>query len=183
MFAAHVGPALTQALVNHTHCYLEHPEWTKLYQSLVHPSKYLHDRSPLTIDIRSTMFKLSGVWHDTTDVVNGLELFDDDALASLKARCIDLQRQCLNWMDEYKSHCVKLSLESPPPEELAMRRELFGTSVECLILLKRIIATVSDPDREALETETQALAHLLLGLQEQPGPKFSWLFAGHEVGE
>ena len=129
------------------------------------------------------MFPLPGLWHDIGAAMNGEELFDDGALQLLKDRALDLQRKCLKWMEDYKSHCVRMSLMSPPSEELALRRELFGTALECLMLLKRLIASLSDDDREQLETEGQALAHLLLELQEQPSPKFSWLFSGHEVGK
>lgn len=63
-----------------------------------------------------------------------------------------------------------------------MRRELFGTSIESLILAKRLLATVCEPERIKLEGETQALAHLIFDLQKQPSPKHSWLFTGHETG-
>jgi hypothetical protein len=85
-------------------------------------------------------------------------------------------------MEDYKGHCVKLSLTTPPPSEIAMRRELFGASLECLVLVKRILATVCDQERVKLETEIQALAHLILNLQKQPSSSHSWLFSGHEVG-
>lgn len=182
LFAAHVGPVLTQALVTNNHCYLEEPEWAALYESLILDTKYLHDRSTLTISIRILMFPLPGLWHDMGVVVNSEQLFDDEAMRALEERSRELQQKCLAWMEDYKSHCVRMSLLSPPPQELALRRELFGTSLECLMLLKRLIATVCDADREQLEVEGQALAHLLLELQEQPSPGFSWLFSGHEVG-
>lgn len=54
--------------------------------------------------------------------------------------------------------------------------------MECLILVKRLLATVCDADRPQLEIEVQALAHLILDLQKQPSPKHSWLFTGHETG-
>lgn len=183
LFAGHVGPVLTQALINNKHCYLEQPEWTELYRTLISDTKFLHTRSSLTIGIRSLMFPLPGLWHDTGIVVRSSQIFDDDALLALKDRSAKLQREFLEWTEEYKNHCVRLSLASPPPEELALRRELFGTSLEGLILVKRLIATVDDRERVRIEMETQALAHLLLELQEQPSPKFSWLFSGHEVGK
>lgn len=128
------------------------------------------------------MFPLPGLWVDIAIAINSEQLFDDNVLKSLKERGQDLQRKVLKWQDDYKSHCVRLSLITPPPQELALRRELFGTSLECLVMVKRLIASVNDADREQLETEAQALAQLLLELQEQPSPKFSWLFSGHEVG-
>ena len=128
------------------------------------------------------MFPLPGLWYDTNIVMNCDQLFDDLALYELKQRCIESQRDYLRWMEDYKSHCVRLSLAKPPQEELDLRRELFGTALEGLLLVKRLLATVSDEQREGLEPQTQALAKLLLELQEHPGPKFSWLFSGHEVG-
>lgn len=63
-----------------------------------------------------------------------------------------------------------------------MRRELFGTSLESLLLAKRLLATVCEGERITLEGQIQALAHLIFELQKQPSPKHSWLFTGHETG-
>ena len=165
-----------------TPCYLEEPEWMGLYRSLAQDKDYLDDRSTLTINIRALMFSLPRLWHDVSEVVLGPQLFDDDALTTLATRCRDIHQRYIDWMEDYKSHCVRLSLATPPPSEIAMRRELFGASLECLVLVKRMLATVRDHERVRLETETQALAHLILDLQKQPSSKHSWLFSGHEVG-
>lgn len=163
-------------------CYLEEPQWMDLYRSLVKESDYLNDRSPLTINVRSLMFPIPRIWRDVGEVVTGTDLFNDEALEGLAYRCRTLHQEYIDWMEEYKSHCVRMSFTSPPEEELSMRRELFGAAVECLTLVKRFLATVDDDQREKLETETQALAHLILDIQKQPSSKHSWLFAGHEVG-
>ena len=85
-------------------------------------------------------------------------------------------------MEEYKAHCVRMSLASPPPQELDLRRELMGTALECLVIVKRLFSTICDEEREKFESEAQALSHLILDLQKQPSPKHSWLFTGHETG-
>lgn len=156
--------------------------WTELYQSIAHDVGYLHDRSSLAIRVRSTMFVLPGLWHDIGEAVTGPQLFDDDVLAMLECRCRKVHQELIDWMEDYKSHCVKTSLTAPSPEELAIRRELFGAALECLAIFKRLLATVCDNDREKLEVEIQALAHLLLDLQKQPTSNHSWLFSRHEVG-
>jgi hypothetical protein len=153
-----------------------------LYRSLAQDKDYLDDRSPLTVNLRAIMFSLPGLWHDVGDVVTGPQLFDDDALTRLASRCREVHQKYIDWMEDYKSHCVKLSLTTPPQSEIEMRRELFGASLECLVLVKRFLATVYDRERVKLETETQALAHLILDLQKQPSSSHSWLFSGHEVG-
>lgn len=154
----------------------------RLYESVIHDTKHLHERSSLTIDIRKYMLPVPGLWHDVDLAINGPDLFNDAVLNTLKKRCLMTQRNLLQWTEDYKNHCVRVSLTSPSESELGLRRELFGTSLEGLILVKRLIATVCDKEREQLEIEVQALAQLLLDLQETSSPKYSWLFSGHEVG-
>lgn len=182
LFAAHVGPVVSECLVDNKRCYLEEEQWSDLYRSLIQESHFLHDRSALTIHARLLMFPLSGLWCDVEAAVTGSDLFDDDVLSKLEKRCREAQRSFIDWMEDYKSHCVRLSLATPPPKELALRRELFGSALECLAVVKRLLAAVCDQQRVSLETETQALVHLIFDLQKQPSPKHSWLFSGHEVG-
>jgi hypothetical protein len=153
-----------------------------LYASLTVDSNYLTDRNPLTIKVRLMMFPMPGLWRDVGEAITGPDLFDDQAIAALEVRCRKAHRDYIDWMEDYKSHCVRLSLASPPLMELGLRRELFGTVLECLSIVKRLLATVCDKERVSLEAETQALARLILDLQKQPSPKHSWLFSGHEVG-
>ncbi|KAK3615045.1 hypothetical protein LTR56_026835 [Elasticomyces elasticus] len=182
LFAAHVGGIVSECLVNNTHCYLEQPEWIGLYTSLTIESNFLSERSPLAISLRVTMFELPGIWHDVGEAVNELDFYSDWPLAALEARCRKAHRELLVWLEQYKAHCVRLSLAQPPASELSLRRELFGSALECLAIVKRLLCTVCESDRRNLEVETQALAHLILDLQKQPSPKHSWLFSGHEVG-
>ncbi|KAK3645783.1 hypothetical protein LTR56_008970 [Elasticomyces elasticus] len=182
LFAAHVGGIVSECLVNNMHCYLEQREWIGLYTSLTIESNFLSERSPLAISLRVTMFELPGIWHDVGEAVNGTDFYSDWPLAALEARCRKAHQELLAWLEQYKAHCVRLSLAQPPASELSLRRELFGSALECLAIVKRLLCTVCESDRRNLEVETQALAHLILDLQKQPSPKHSWLFSGHEVG-
>ena len=132
--------------------------------------------------MRCLEFRIPGLWHDVGDAVNGTELFNDSAIAEIDSRIRRVHQDLIDWMEDYKAHCVRLSLVTPPTQELAMRRELFGASLECLCIVKRLLATVCDMEREKLEGEAQALAHLLIELQKQPSSKHSWLFTPHEKG-
>lgn len=60
LFAAHVGTMVTEALLDNEHCYLEEPEWTKLYLDMAQESDFLTDRAPLTLKIRLSMFAMPG---------------------------------------------------------------------------------------------------------------------------
>ncbi|KAK4549580.1 hypothetical protein LTR36_006577 [Oleoguttula mirabilis] len=182
LFAAHVGAIISEALVNNTECYLDQPEWTELYASMTQESHFLTDRSALSIQVRLAFFILPGLWHDVGECVNSAEYFSCGPLTLLESRCRKAHRKLLDWLEDYKAHCVRLSFAQLPPSELALRRELFGSALECLAIVKRLLATVCDTERRSLEVETQALAHLVLDLQKQPAPKHSWLFSGHEVG-
>ena len=153
-----------------------------LYTSLSLETNFLSERSPLCIKLRVAMFTLPGLWHDIGEAVNSDNFFADGSLSNLEARCRNAHKELLDWLDQYKAHCVRLSLAQPPPSELSLRRELFGSALECMAIVKRLLCTVCEAERRSLEVETQALAHLILDLQKQPSPKHSWLFSGHEVG-
>lgn len=128
------------------------------------------------------MFSVPGLWYDVNEAVTGPLLFDDETLVSLEARCRKLHTDFIDWIEDYKEHCVKHSLTTPPPEELATRRDIYGAGLECLAVLKRLLATVCEKERLKLECEAQATAQLLLDLQKQTSSRHSWLFAGHEAG-
>ena len=171
-----------EAMSREEDCFLEQPQWIKLYRSVAEDSDHLTERSTLTVNIRSYLFYMPGLWHDIGRLVNGPELFDDYATAALESRCRKAQNDFIDWMEDYKAHCVRTSLATPTQQELALRRELVGMAVECLAVVKRLLATVCDHGNEKLESEAQALAHLILDLQNQPSTKHSWLFREHEVG-
>lgn len=154
----------------------------ELYSSLQQDTKFLTDRSALAIQVRLAMFKIPGLWRNVGEVVNSPGYCICAPMDSLETECRKAHKSLIDWLEDYKSHCVRLSLAWLPASELALRRELFGSAVECLIIVKRLLATVCDSDRQSMELETQALAHLLLDLQKQPSPSHSWLFSGHEVG-
>lgn len=116
------------------------------------------------------------------ECISGPGLFDNEELAPLESRCRKAHDALLDWMDDYKSHCVRSSLTMPSSQELAMRRELLGIAVECLAIVKRMLISTNDKNRERLEPEAQATARSLLVLQEQHSPRHSWIFTEHEVG-
>ncbi|KAK0936027.1 hypothetical protein LTR29_012399 [Friedmanniomyces endolithicus] len=182
LFAAHVGGVVSECLMNNTHCYLEQREWIALYTSLSLGSDILTDRSPLAISLRVTMFELPGIWHDVGELVNGAASCEGRLSSAIEARCRQSHQQLLDWLAQYKAYSIRFSFTQSPPSELSIRRELYGSALECLAIVKRLLCTVCEPERRPLEVETQTVAHLLLDLQKQPGPAHSWLFSGHELG-
>jgi hypothetical protein len=102
---------------------------------------------------------------------------------ALLSRCFDAHQQPLDWIEEYQSYCTRMSPVSPSPQELALRRELYDTAIECLIVVKRLLEAIIYTDELlAIEVEVQALVQSLLDLQKQPSPKHSSLFMGHAMG-
>lgn len=182
LFVGHTGPVVSEALLENQHCYLAEPEWTKLYLSLAQEGGWLTNRSMLSIKARMRMFTLPGLWRDMHYAVLGDDLFNPLVMSDLEKRMRVEHTALLEWTEEYKAHCVRMSFAYPPESELSLRRELFGSALECLAIVKRLLAAVCESERFKLESEAQALAHLLVDLQKQPSPKHSWLFSGHEIG-
>ncbi|KAI7285755.1 hypothetical protein KC345_g1521 [Hortaea werneckii] len=182
LFAAHVGAIVSESLVNNTSCYLKQPEWVKVFVSLKQDTPFLTDRSPLAIDARLAMFGIPGLWRDIDGVVNSPGYCVCAPMDTLASRGRQIHQALVDWLEDYNAHCVRLSFVQPSACELSLRRELFGAVIECLALVKRLLATVYESSRLALEPEVQALAQLILDLQKQSSFKHSWLFSGHEAG-
>lgn len=182
LFAGHIGAVTSECLITDVPCYLDESEWLDLYTSLALDSNYLTDRSELVINTRKLMIRLPRLWHDVGKAIEGDDLFNDDVLAELEHRLRAAHQDYLAWLEEYKSHCVASSLRTPLPSEVGLRRQIFGETIECLVLVKRLLAIICDEERMQLEVEVQALARLIIDLQQQQSHRYSWLFTGHEVG-
>nr|POE75455.1 uncharacterized protein CFP56_53567 [Quercus suber] len=182
LFACHVGSILSECLLRDEHCFLEDSAWMSVYRSLTIDQDSLTDRSALCIDCRAAMIPLPGIWYDVTTVVNSDAFLEAADFPDVEGRCRQMHKSLIDWLEQYKMHCVRTSMSIPTDRELGLRRELFGMTLECLCLVKRLLAALCDADRFVLEVEGQALAHLLLDLQKQKAPQHAWLFSSHEIG-
>lgn len=181
LFIAHCGPLISEALVEDKHIYLEEKRWQQLYLSMAKEGPHLTDRSYLVLSIRALMFPLPGLWHDVSHMLTD-DGFEEKDLAPFLKQTQESQQGLLKWLDEYKDHCVRTSMQPQPQAELDKRREVFGSCLECLIIVKRMLAALSESERLSLETEVQVLAHLVLKLQQEPSSPYSWVFTSHEIG-
>ncbi|KXT07310.1 hypothetical protein AC578_445 [Pseudocercospora eumusae] len=140
-----------------------------------------HNKNAI-LTARKHIFHLPRLWRDVGAALTSDNLFNDDVLRGLEKRRRSVHADFLAWLEEYKCHCVARSLIQPTQLEIDLRRETFGVVLECMLITKRLITSVSDSDRLKMECETQAMAKLIMDLQDQPMPKNSCLFAAHEIG-
>lgn len=184
IFLAHMGPAFTEAMYRHEACYLESPEWMRLYESFVQPADtWLSDRSELVIRIRLQMLRLNGLLIDVTQVMDPDRTHD--AFLLLRTELVIRQsHKILNEaIADYKAHVVRTSIMSPPASEFDKRREIYGTALECLLLYKRMLGTLCEAQRLPLEIETLAHANELIRLNKhQPNSNYSWIYTSQEQG-
>jgi hypothetical protein len=128
------------------------------------------------------MFSVPGLWQDVDAIIRGDEYANNSRLAEVGIRCRRCHAAYLAWLEEYQGYCVASSLRIPTGSEILLRRQTFSSVTECLIVIKRLLATINEHDRMKLETETQALALLLREIYVESCPRFSWLFENHEAG-
>jgi hypothetical protein len=79
-----------------------------LYRSIIQESDFLTERSSLSVNLRLILFQVPGLWHDVGEVITGSGLFDDEAIQLLEYRCRLIHRGFIDWMEDYKAHCVRL---------------------------------------------------------------------------
>ncbi|CAK1360682.1 hypothetical protein CB0940_06682 [Cercospora beticola] len=182
LFHSHVGPVVSEALHNNTHCYLAEPEWTALYESLATATDKLTERHELVISARKLIFPLPGLWHDVSKALKSHQNLQESVLLHrLEQRCRALDSQYAIWREAYKEYCMSRSLAIPTEQEVNIRRETYGQALESLLIVKMLLATVIS-DASVVAEEIRVLAKQIMDLQRQPVPKHSWLFTGQEVG-
>jgi len=182
LFHAHIGPIFSEALMNNEPCYLEQPQWMRLYESLIQPTTpYLTDRSEIVIRLRMRMLGLSSTLPAVTQALNPSS-YDEGQLLTLELKARETHAALLTCLEAYKAHVVRTSMAAVPLSELALRREVFGTALETLCVYKRILASFCEAERALLEREAQALAVRIFELQTQPAPRHSWIYSVHEKG-
>lgn len=153
----------------------------KLYESLGEETTWLTEMSPLTIRIRKSMIYLPGALLDAERAMD-INAPNEGLMFVLELQTRKIHKDLLECLEDYKAHVVRTSMASPPESELALRRELFGSALECLCIYKRILAALCDEERPQLETENQVLAALIFDLQDQPSVQHSWLYKEAEYG-
>lgn len=139
------------------------------------------ERHELVINARKLIFTLPGLWHDISTAVRNSDDGVAEDVCELYHRARELQTAYLTWLNMYKEHCVARALAMPTEQEIHIRREVLGQSLESLLIVDLLLATVSICS-SAVECEIEALASRIMELQNQPGPKHSWLFTGQEIG-
>lgn len=181
LFHAHIGPTFTEALWRNEACYLEQPQWMRLYESLIEETPWLTDRSAVVIRIRMRLLSLCSMLPDTMKALDP-DKSDGGLLLTIELKARANHAALLKALEDYKAHIVRTSMAHAPQSELALRREVFGTALECLCIYKRIISSFCDEERVTLEAEAQDLATRIFDLQNQPAPRHSWIYSQHEKG-
>lgn len=184
LFHAHIGPTFTEALMKNERCYLETPEWMRLYESMIEDdTPWLTDRSGVVVRLRMRILNICSTLVEANQAMDPETTTDQEAFlftAELKAR--QNHAALIKSLEEYRSHVMRTSMAPAPQSELALRREIYGTSLECLCVYKRVLASYCEPERLHLESEAQALASQTLELQILPAPRHFWLYTEHEKG-
>lgn len=132
LFAAHVGPVLTEAFKCNEPCYLEQPEWTKLYRSLAIETGRVGHRTPMSIHLRASMFPFPRLWRDVNRAMTGKDAFDVDVLQELEERCRKLHTEILPWVKDCSDYIALKTSSITPDYELSHRRALLVAALDCL---------------------------------------------------
>jgi hypothetical protein len=178
LFHAHIGPTFSEAIMTNSPCYLAESQWLKLYESIILDTPNLTDRSELVVRIRMRIVALAAIIPATTAAMDPKNL-NPSRLLTLELRAREAHACLRTQLKAYESHILHSSIRQIPLSELALRREILVNALEGLCVYKRIIASVCEPERLQLESETQELAGKIFELPEN---RFSWMYSAHVEG-
>ncbi|KKO98289.1 hypothetical protein THAR02_09612 [Trichoderma harzianum] len=68
LFMGHVGPMATEAILNNEACFLEHPTWRAVLQSIIKDDHLVPERSTMVVSMVSIFVTIPTLFKDFTDV-------------------------------------------------------------------------------------------------------------------
>lgn len=180
LFLAHIGPIFSESLYQCQPCYIEEPQWMKLYESMIEDTPWLTERSRVVVRVHSQLVRLAGMLLTVDRAMSSSPEPDGGLLLTMELKARSAHQTLLDCLEEYKAHVLRTATLPPPDSEFSLRREVYGEILECLALYKRVIGVACEEERLQRESETQEIARLLVKLNKEPGQRHSWIFSRQE---
>ncbi|KAH8821418.1 hypothetical protein F5884DRAFT_745744 [Xylogone sp. PMI_703] len=163
LFIAHAGAIMTESMLNNETCFLEEPEWTGVFKSIIVKDSFVSDRSETAINLLILKSYISRIFLDVTNAVCYPEYTGGPPLADIVTRAEKLKADLRVWRAKLDALCPR----PWPSKDITMYDKVVkvvGVYYSLVILSNRLVAAVSGLDRAKMEADVQNLADQSLGL-------------------
>ncbi|OQV04551.1 hypothetical protein CLAIMM_09411 [Cladophialophora immunda] len=158
---AHVGPLVTQALMNGTQCFLAEEHWRRALFSSIQTSRLFDGRIGFAISLWANVVSLPDLFNLTEDVIRSEHPIPESTVAALIDYALIFRQDLSNWYQKY-SAAIGLC------DELK-HVQLHGTYVSCTMLASRLIYALAPARFQHFEAQCQNLAQQVAQRREQAG--------------
>ncbi|RFU26707.1 hypothetical protein B7463_g9631, partial [Scytalidium lignicola] len=163
LFIAHAGAIMTESMLNNETCFLEEPEWTAVFKSIIVKDSIVADRSEAAINLLILKSYISRLFLDVTNAVCYPEYSGGPPLEDIVARAEKLKADLRAWRANFDTLCPR----PWPSKDITMYDKcvkVVGVYYSLVILSNRLVSAVSGLNRAKMEADVQNLADQSLGL-------------------
>lgn len=164
---------MTESLLNNERCFLAHPSWHSVFNSLILTSPDtapLSDRSPTVISLLILKSRVSALFADITSAIcnpspsdspfqfgepSQLSNFEANQLEDLKSQARQLRDDLQNWRQTYDTFLANFPLVPENSIHFNKSAEITSTYLSCRMITNRLLSSVSLSESTELEVETQ----------------------------
>ncbi|KAF2096224.1 hypothetical protein NA57DRAFT_59280 [Rhizodiscina lignyota] len=167
LFMSHVGPIITESVLNNQACFLDQPAWKAVLRSVITDSPLIPERNALVISLLSILTSIPGIFRDFTEAL----CHDPDSpravMKKLMSRAQNLQLALQNW------HSRNMRPDGNPVnapifcEGFSKIQVLFSICSMYSNRLNTCIFWAGTPGIEELEEESQRLANYIVSLYKE----------------
>ncbi|KAL6805119.1 hypothetical protein J3E68DRAFT_387676 [Trichoderma sp. SZMC 28012] len=167
LFMGHVGPMATEAILNNEACFLEHPAWRAVLQSIITDDPLVPERSTMVISMVSIFVTIPTLFKDFTDVICHNPNQPLKPITELISRAQKLRASLQNWYSTYIQPSG-MSVNNPPFGN--MYYDALIIYYICMIYSDRLNTCIhlqETPGIYEMEAECQWFASIIVSLHNR----------------
>lgn len=154
---------MTESMLNNETCFLEEPEWTAVFKSIIIKDSIASDRSESAINLLILKSYISRLFLDVTNAICYPDYTGGPHIENIVRRAEKLKADLREWRAKFDELCPR----PWPSKDITMYDncvKIVGIYYSLTILSNRLVSAVSGIDRAKMEADVQALADQSLAL-------------------
>ena len=167
LFMAQTGAMFSENILNNKACFLEKPEWQKVFASMAINERQFCDRSWTSVSLWMMKTSVPGLLRRTTALVCGDEPPDHHTVECLLQETRELRTKFQEWRFTYDCLVESRGYGRDSPAQHHNLRMFLAVCVTDLVLLARIMVALDPVGNWELEEQAQALAGLVVALKQE----------------
>ncbi|KAH8819431.1 hypothetical protein F5884DRAFT_892477 [Xylogone sp. PMI_703] len=168
LFMSHVGPIVTESILNNQSCFLDQPAWEAVFQSIITDDPLVPERSSKAISLVKILVSIPTLFKDLTDAICRYPDLPLTTLVELMSRAQNLQSSLQKWSASYAGLNSTLDNGNYKIVVMFYLCTIYSNRLNTCIHYRMRI-----PDTIEMEEESQQFANIIVSLNSQKEAYYS----------